>query len=277
MMIMEKTRPGMRTARSSAAAAECTLSMHLGKLQHSRDVLSQRVDICAALADFGCHAVAYIGPLSDEEGQARQLTNIGFPKEWEVAYRSQWHRHDPLPNIAQSGRAIFWLGDGTPSDRLTPQEQHYMSMLSQWGMRDCVGVLCIGRNMRTGFALIGGRDKAKLLERPDLGALQAIVQVSFLRYCTLLEEELPKPALSEREHQVLKLLAQGKTKTAIADTTALSDGSVDTYCRRLYKKLDAKDRASAVLKGVSCGLVSIPAALPSSVYARQAETLAQAG
>ncbi|MEM7569092.1 MAG: LuxR C-terminal-related transcriptional regulator [Pseudomonadota bacterium] len=239
--------------------------------------MSQRGDICAALADFGFSAVAYLGPLNGENGQAPQLTSVGFSNEWEQAYRSHWHQHDPLPRIAQAGHPIFWMGHGLPEHPLSSDERAYLAQLSQWGMRDCVGALCVGPNMRTAFVLVGGRDPSKMLEQPDLGALQAIIQVSFLRYCALLEEELTQPALTDREYEILRLLAQGEAQENIAPITGLSEGSVRTYCYGLFRKLGAKDPASAVLRGVSYGLVSIPPRVPTSVAARHAEALKDAG
>jgi len=51
--------------------------------------------------------------------------------------------------------------------------------------------------------------------------------------------------LSERENEVLIKLAEGKTDKEIADELNLSVYTIATYCRRLYGKLEVKNRTEA--------------------------------
>jgi DNA-binding NarL/FixJ family response regulator len=57
----------------------------------------------------------------------------------------------------------------------------------------------------------------------------------------------PPGPLSERETEVLVLLAQGLTNRQIADALYLSPETVKTYVSRLYAKLGVTNRASAVV------------------------------
>jgi RNA polymerase sigma factor (sigma-70 family) len=59
-------------------------------------------------------------------------------------------------------------------------------------------------------------------------------------------DELSK--LSEREQQVLDLLAQGLIYKEIADKLEISYESVHTYIRRIYEKLQVRTRTEAVAK-----------------------------
>jgi RNA polymerase sigma factor (sigma-70 family) len=54
--------------------------------------------------------------------------------------------------------------------------------------------------------------------------------------------------LSEREQQVLDLLAQGLIYKEIADKLAISYETVHTYIRRIYEKLQVRTRTEAVAK-----------------------------
>lgn len=56
----------------------------------------------------------------------------------------------------------------------------------------------------------------------------------------------PSP-LSDREHDVLRLLAEGKVYKQIAQDLSLSTSTVRTHLHNVYGKLDAHDRARAVL------------------------------
>jgi DNA-binding NarL/FixJ family response regulator len=52
--------------------------------------------------------------------------------------------------------------------------------------------------------------------------------------------------LSERELDVLRLLADGRTNAEIGHLLDLSSETVKTYVQRLYTKLGVSDRTSAV-------------------------------
>ncbi len=55
------------------------------------------------------------------------------------------------------------------------------------------------------------------------------------------------PDLSERERQVLTLIAQGKSNRAIAESLGISQHTVKTYVERLYEKLGVSSRAEAAV------------------------------
>ncbi|KAA3647042.1 MAG: DNA-binding response regulator [Chloroflexi bacterium] len=61
--------------------------------------------------------------------------------------------------------------------------------------------------------------------------------------------------LSERELDVLKLLAQGITNAEIADRLFLSKGTVRNYISSILAKLDVEDRTQAAVLAVRHGLV----------------------
>ncbi len=63
------------------------------------------------------------------------------------------------------------------------------------------------------------------------------------------------PELTEREMQVLKGMAQGKSNGQIGRDLYLSEDTVKTHARRLFRKLGVNDRAQAVALGFRWGLV----------------------
>ncbi len=54
--------------------------------------------------------------------------------------------------------------------------------------------------------------------------------------------------LSERESQVLRLLAQGKMYKEIAEALGITSNTVSCYIRRVYEKLHVRSRMEAVAK-----------------------------
>jgi len=67
------------------------------------------------------------------------------------------------------------------------------------------------------------------------------------RDAKLLAARLPEP-LSEREFEVLRLLASGKSNRRIASELFVSVGTVKTHTNNLYRKLGARSRTQAVAR-----------------------------
>lgn len=61
--------------------------------------------------------------------------------------------------------------------------------------------------------------------------------------------------LTDREREVLTLIAQGRSNTEFATELNLSHGTVKTYVGRLLSKLHARDRAQLVIAAYETGLV----------------------
>jgi len=72
------------------------------------------------------------------------------------------------------------------------------------------------------------------------------------------EEELTSPLdlLTEREREVLQLIAEGQARREIARRLCISPKTVDTHRSNLMRKLGARDNATLVRLAVQYGLVS---------------------
>jgi DNA-binding NarL/FixJ family response regulator len=64
------------------------------------------------------------------------------------------------------------------------------------------------------------------------------------------------PRLSDRERQVLELLAEGLGVTAIAGRLFLSESTAKSHIGRIYEKLGAANRAQALVTAMRLGLIS---------------------
>jgi DNA-binding NarL/FixJ family response regulator len=62
--------------------------------------------------------------------------------------------------------------------------------------------------------------------------------------------------LTERELQVLRGMADGRSNAEIGRDLFVSEDTVKTHARRLFRKLGARDRAHAVAAGFRQGLVT---------------------
>lgn len=101
-----------------------------------------------------------------------------------------------------------------------------------------------GSRRPAGTALIGGR--AAVPAGPVVPAQRADVRQETVRHATL----------TERELQVLQGMAEGKSNAEIGRDLYVSEDTVKTHARRLFRKLKARDRAHAVAVGFRAGTLS---------------------
>jgi LuxR family maltose regulon positive regulatory protein len=110
---------------------------------------------------------------------------------------------------------------------------------------------------------------AKLLYKAATGPTAAVGDYAKRLLAVFSQEEAERPAfqikqsqiegmvkpLSERELEMLRLVAQGKTNKEIAAELFITIGTVKRHAVNIYTKLDAKNRTEAVAKARELGLL----------------------
>lgn len=99
------------------------------------------------------------------------------------------------------------------------------------------------RTVAAGSALIGPSLARKVLGRLSRQAQGPAVS-----------DGLVEP-LTEREQEILALVAQGQSNPQIAATLHLAEGTVKNYVSSILQKLGARDRAEAAVRGQALGLI----------------------
>jgi two-component system, NarL family, response regulator LiaR len=98
------------------------------------------------------------------------------------------------------------------------------------------------------------------LHRAIRGAASGRVQLAPEAAARLVRElrapESPE-VLTERETEVLKLLARGRTNKQIASALLIEEKTIKTYVSSILTKLGVSSRTQAALHGVRAGLVSV--------------------
>lgn len=67
----------------------------------------------------------------------------------------------------------------------------------------------------------------------------------------------PEHDLTDREIEVVRLMAEGRSNRAIAETLFLSEATIKTHLVRIYRKLKVDNRAAAVSEAVRRGLLEL--------------------
>lgn len=76
----------------------------------------------------------------------------------------------------------------------------------------------------------------------------------FARDMKVNSEEIPFPELTARENEILELLAQGLTNSAIAEKLVLSPKTIRNQVSTIFGKLQVATRSEAIIKAREAGL-----------------------
>lgn len=81
------------------------------------------------------------------------------------------------------------------------------------------------------------------------------VHVNSVQPFVLNEKKLEELGITEREHEILGLIAQGLSNKEIGEKLFIGESTVKTHSSRLFDKLNAKRRMEAVKIGKEFGLI----------------------
>jgi DNA-binding NarL/FixJ family response regulator len=95
---------------------------------------------------------------------------------------------------------------------------------------------------------------SKDLEAAEIAAAVRMVGLGMTTFAPKAEQ--PAPLLTEREREVLDLIAAGSTNREIAERLYLSPHTVKEHTSALYRKLRARNRAEAVQRAQRIGLLA---------------------
>ena len=134
-------------------------------------------------------------------------------------------------------------------------------------MRQYVVVAIMDLDQTRALVILNGRNDAERRQSKDLLhlllTLDAVVEggayVQGELMQSLVNEFSGRPgsgsSLSPRERQVLQLVADGYENKQIVTELGLSEGTVKTYLRGIFQKLDVASRAEAVAVGLRLGVI----------------------
>jgi DNA-binding NarL/FixJ family response regulator len=77
-------------------------------------------------------------------------------------------------------------------------------------------------------------------------------RLNWLKACVVDE----KAILNDRQTKILALASKGMKSKQIADELHMTFGSVRNQLSRIYRKLEVKNRAEAISKGIEIGLIN---------------------
>jgi len=205
----------------------------------------------------GFEAVGYILFDHGNIGQAVALLEHGFPSDVLSTYAALGYgRNDATLRVAMATGSPVLRSKVPEHYKLSREEAWHRKVMEGLGVGELLALPLYGPGGRDALCALTRAADPALFEQANVVALQMVAQAAHLKAFSMRTVE---PAgghgLSPREVEILRWVAQGKSNGVIAEILEISIGTVDTYLRRLFEKLEVADRTSAAVKGVSMGLI----------------------
>lgn len=187
--------------------------------------------------------------------RAHVILYNNFPKEWNAHYQADRHfiEQDPVMALSRSSTApVLW------EDELYKEAPEYRSLACSHGLRHGwtqslhdhihdISQLSVARPTHPISTLEFLAESAQLLWLHNV--LHELI-------CNHHRKAMdPAPALTDRELEVTKWTADGKTASDIACILSLSPSTVNFHIRSVITKLNVSNKTAAVVVAVRHGLI----------------------
>ncbi|MEZ0226969.1 MAG: autoinducer binding domain-containing protein [Alphaproteobacteria bacterium] len=196
--------------------------------------------------------------------QAGHGIMLNYSEDWMKYYvENNCEVYDPVRRFMYSSPGAFtW--EGLMEKPLHSDKQRvFMKEGDEAGMHDGIGVPLRGpRGAIAGVGAASSSGGVELADKKVMAYVNLLSHQFYTVYLTLEAQRLTKGdqpviRLSDREQEVLKWCARGKTKSEISDILGLSEHTVHTYIKDALKKLDANNMTLGVLKALQSGLIQL--------------------
>jgi DNA-binding NarL/FixJ family response regulator len=153
-------------------------------------------------------------------------------------------------------------GDGIEATRRIVRARPQTCILVLTMHDDEASVFAAMRAGARGYAVKGSGEEAILSAVRAVGRGEAIFGPAVADRLLEMLADAPAlaarafPELTEREREVLGLIARGLTNTEIANQLYVGEATVKTHVSRVLLKLGLRDRVQAVVFAYECGLVT---------------------
>jgi len=203
------------------------------------------------------HAVVRAGlaALVRSEPDFNVICEVGNGRDAVEAYKR--HRPDV---VLMDLRMPFLNGvEATKAIREDSQNAKIIMLTSFEGDEDVYGALRAGAR---GYLLKDVEHQELFASIRKVAAGQKCIPA---RISAKLVERMGATQLTLREHEVLQLIAMGKTNMEIGRCLFISEGTVKTHVNNILSKLGASDRTNAVVTGLRRGIIALEPATPAGV------------
>ena len=230
-------------------------------VKEGSSVHSELDELFLQLNAKGVTAMSYhiTPPFYSQTSKRSSVFHAGYPQEIVNTYLDpEIFDSDPIPDhVLSVGHVMTWR-QAIADQKLTEKHRKFVEKAIGLGFIDGVAVPLFGPMGRNTYMSMNFGKHISSEDEGNVRPLVGMAQSCHRRVCAIINQSGDAPAvLSERESEVLYWISRGKSNGDMATILAISEATVDTYVRRLFKKLDVHDRISAVIVGLSSSQIKL--------------------
>lgn len=218
-----------------------------------------------ALADYclanGAKGISYhvTPPFVSQVSKKSSVYHFGYEDEVMNLYLDpEIMESDPIPDFVMNvGHVMTWT-QVLREQKLSEKHRNFLRLAREHGFVDGVACPLFGPLGRNSFFSVNFGRELTLADEAIVRPMVDRAQSCHRRICVMVRRrEEEKLKLSRRESEIIYWIARGKTNYEMSVILGISESSVVTYVRRMFQKLGATDRVTAVLNGLERSLVKL--------------------
>ncbi len=228
----------------------------IGNLDSTKDEKQIYAYLAKAAHDLGFEYCAFGLQFPYPLTSKRVVLLNNYPKDWQEHYRKKNYVNQD-PTVLQGRRSnvpILW-NDALFNDSTDMWEEAQSHGLRHGWSQSCID----GSGAASLLTLARSNDKISALElQANESRMRWLVSVAHLSLSNVYQTDLRSqldPKLTERELEVLRWSADGKSAAEISDIMNISKNTVDFHIKNAVNKLKTANKTAAVVRAAILGLL----------------------
>ncbi len=216
------------------------------------------------LEDLGFSKFAFCFGWQKSKKKFDNVTTLltDYPDEWVRRYTDELYVYRDLIHYRSLNTVTPFSWSSLQTREITSESALVFNEATEFNMHDGISVPI--RSGDNTFSLLSAVAGGSLREREEVvrrNAGTVMILASFLHergsqlFSELGHSQIKHEPASEREREVLKWVASGKSSADIADILHISEATVNKHIENVMKKFHATTRSHAAVQAVMSGLI----------------------
>lgn len=185
-----------------------------------------------------------------------------YPDDWTAYYLGRdCMRFDPVALSARGDIGPFFWSDLRLRLNLTQLQTSFMELAEEAGLYNGIGLPFVGSRSRQGGVALATLSPTTEHSR-DLDLLWSISNLFYKRLCEIVSGPAKlyvRPIdLTSRELDILNLSVRGQSDREVAADLDITENTVNTHFRKIFKRLGVNNRVQAFVKAARHGIIDLP-------------------
>ncbi len=185
-----------------------------------------------------------------------------YPEDWTHYYiERDCMRFDPVALSARGDIGPFFWASLKTGSALTPLQINLLDMAAEAGLYNGIGLPFVGSRSRQGGIALATLTPTTEHWR-DLDLLWSISNLFYRRFTDLVAGPtlavLQPVDLTARELDIINLSVRGQSDKEVAADLDISENTVNTHFRKIFKRLGVHNRVQAFVKAARQGIIDLP-------------------